>query len=65
MTTLAVRRFRLPSRPTTFKDIMARGVMGTPGLVIDGKVVSAGRIPSAGDISAGCDPEGVGGVGGR
>jgi small redox-active disulfide protein 2 len=33
------------------REIVARGVMSTPGLVIDGKVVSAGRIPSAGDIA--------------
>ncbi len=25
--------------------------MSTPGLVIDGKVVSFGRVPSAGDIA--------------
>jgi hypothetical protein len=30
---------------------VAFGVMSTPGLVIDGKVVSVGRIPSAGDIA--------------
>jgi hypothetical protein len=30
---------------------MARGIMSTPGLVIDGKVVSYGRVPSAGDIA--------------
>ena len=32
-------------------EIVAHGVLSTPGLVIDGKVVSAGRIPSAGDIA--------------
>jgi small redox-active disulfide protein 2 len=31
-------------------EIMARGVLATPGLVIDGKVVSYGRVPSADDI---------------
>jgi small redox-active disulfide protein 2 len=34
------------------REIVSRGVMSTPGLVIDGKVVSAGRIPSPGDIAA-------------
>ena len=36
---------------TDHAEIAARGVLSTPGLVIDGKVVSAGRIPSAGDIA--------------
>ncbi len=36
---------------TDFREIHARGVMTTPGLVIDGKVVSSGRIPVAGDIA--------------
>jgi small redox-active disulfide protein 2 len=36
---------------TDYRQIAAYGVMSTPGLVIDGKVVSAGRIPSAGDIA--------------
>ncbi len=33
------------------REIVARGVMSTPGLVIDGRVVSTGRIPNAGDIA--------------
>ena len=33
------------------REIARRGVMSTPGLVIDGKVVSTGRIPSSGDIA--------------
>ena len=36
---------------TDYAEIMAYGVMSTPGLVIDGKVVSVGRVPSAGDIA--------------
>ena len=34
-----------------YREIMARGVLSTPGLVIDDKVVSVGRVPSAGDIA--------------
>lgn len=33
------------------RDIVARGVIQTPGLIIDGKLVSYGRVPSAGDIA--------------
>ena len=36
---------------TDYRELMAYGVMSTPGLVIDGKVVSTGRIPTAGDIA--------------
>lgn len=36
---------------TDYAEIAAHGVLSTPGLVIDGKVVSTGRIPSAGDIA--------------
>jgi small redox-active disulfide protein 2 len=36
---------------TDYRQIAAYGVMSTPGLAIDGKVVSTGRIPSAGDIA--------------
>ncbi|MHA6523980.1 thioredoxin family protein [Tessaracoccus sp. G1721] len=31
---------------TDYADIMAHGVMSTPGLVIDGAVVSYGRVPT-------------------
>jgi small redox-active disulfide protein 2 len=31
---------------TDWAEIAGRGVMSTPGLVIDGTVVSSGRIPS-------------------
>ena len=31
---------------TEYADIMAHGVMSTPGLVIDGDVVSYGRVPT-------------------
>ena len=36
---------------TQLNDIMAFGVMTTPGLVIDGKVVSQGKTLSADQIS--------------
>ena len=36
---------------TDYRAIAGYGVMNTPGLVIDGKVVSSGRVPSAGDIA--------------
>ncbi len=37
---------------TDMKDIMGYGVMSTPGLVIDGKVVSSGRVPSKAEVSS-------------
>jgi small redox-active disulfide protein 2 len=36
---------------TDCAEIAAKGVLNTPGLIIDGKVVSIGRVPSVGDIA--------------
>lgn len=30
---------------TDFKDIMAHGIMSTPGLIINGKIVLSGKLP--------------------
>ncbi|MEO5965275.1 MAG: thioredoxin family protein [Candidatus Limnocylindrales bacterium] len=38
------------TKVTDYAEIMTYGIMSTPGLVIDGKVVSYGRVPSADDI---------------
>jgi len=38
------------TKVTDYAEIMAFGIMSTPGLVIDGRVVSSGRVPSADDI---------------
>jgi len=37
---------------TDYAEIASRGVMNTPGLIIDGRVMSTGRVPSASDIAA-------------
>jgi small redox-active disulfide protein 2 len=36
---------------TEYVDIMGYGIMSTPGLVINEKVVSSGRIPSEAEIT--------------
>lgn len=33
------------------REIVAHGILSTPGLIIDGTIRSYGRIPSAGDIA--------------
>jgi small redox-active disulfide protein 2 len=33
------------------REIVARGILSTPGLVIDDRIRSYGRVPSAGDIA--------------
>jgi len=36
---------------TDMGEIMSRGVMSTPGVVIDGKLVHAGGMPSAAQVA--------------
>ncbi len=31
---------------TDYKDIMSFGIMSTPGLVVNGKVLSSGKVPT-------------------
>jgi small redox-active disulfide protein 2 len=37
---------------TDYAEIASRGVMSTPGLVIDGRVVSTGKVPTPWTIAA-------------
>ena len=37
---------------TDMKEIMSYDILSTPGLVIDGKVVSSGRVPTPAEISS-------------
>jgi small redox-active disulfide protein 2 len=37
---------------TEWSEIAARGVISTPGLVIDGRLFSAGRIPTPDQVAA-------------
>ena len=39
------------TKVTDYAEIAHYGILRTPGLVIDGMVMSSGRIPSAGDIA--------------
>ena len=38
-------------RVNDYREMAAHGVMGTPGLVVDGRVVSSGRVPSKVEIA--------------
>ena len=38
------------SKVEAIEDIVDYGILRTPGLVIDGKVVASGRIPTAAEI---------------
>ncbi len=38
-------------KATDVKDIVGYGVMRTPGLVVNGKVVLAGRVPAKAEIA--------------
>lgn len=37
---------------TDVADIVARGVLATPGVVVDGRLVSAGRVPTREQVEA-------------
>lgn len=39
------------SKETDIVKIMGYGIMSTPGLVVDGKVVMSGRLPSKEELS--------------
>ena len=37
---------------TDIREIMARGVMTTPGLAVNGKIVSKGRVPGPTEVES-------------
>lgn len=40
------------TKVTKMQEIMTYEILSTPGLVIDGKVVSSGRVPAVSEISS-------------
>lgn len=49
----AVQQLAIPAKVvkvTEYKDIIAHGVMNTPGLVINEKVVSSGKVPTEAEV---------------
>ena len=44
---------------TDFREIMALGVLSTPAVVIDGKIMCSGRVPSRGEVLNWIGPEAV------
>ena len=40
------------TKVTEMQEIMTYEILSTPGLVIDGKVVSSGRVPAVSEISS-------------
>ena len=38
------------TKVTDYAEIAGYGIMSTPGLVVDGRVLVSGRVPSAGEV---------------
>lgn len=47
---------------TDFREIMALGVLSTPPVVIDGKIMCSGRVPSRGEVLNWIGPGGGSGL---